>query len=634
MNTATKEKIFDYVKADIDAAELYYTDHVEPLCLKRLQRFYSSKAYYEQLFPHLSQRSGFTMSDVADTVYWVLPALMKIFFGGQDAISITGRTPDDNPEPMHVLCNWQLQRKNKAFLKHYRWFLDALQLGHGIIKIRWDREENEVEETVPMSPEQWLAFDPKAEGVKFIHAEEQPDGSYAVTIKHRKITKNLPILDNVPVSEFAWLPDAADVRNLEYCHHKRLMTRSEIEKNIKAGVFDQIRDDQLDAAKYSYNENEELESYFADKDMIDDGAAGLDKSRQQYWVYECFGRYDTDDDNISEPMIVTVIGDTIVRMELNELERPPFAILSPYPDQYSIGGRTFDDLIGELQDVKVALMRQIILNVANNNDRQAIVDGAAINLDDLRDNKKFIRARVEGNRDVSSVVSYFPEAPMSPAAMPMVEYLDSIKENRTGVTKYNQGLDSKSLNKTATGITAIMTAANQRVEMIARMFAETGVLDLFELLVEMNSRYVDQEQVVRLTEGQPVVIRPDDLKGEYDLDIAAGVGAGQRQEATQNMMLLISQIYPALLQLGVPAPLVTEKAVEAAKTLAEQMGYKDAGKIVPTAEELQQFMQMQQQQMAMQQEQAVMQQAQADQMLQQMSPEQLEALAKQGGSKT
>jgi hypothetical protein len=208
--------------------------------------------------------------------------------------------------------------------------------------------------------------------------------------------------------------------------------------------------------------------------------------------------------------------------------------------------------------------------------------------------------------------------------MPMVEYLDSIKENRTGVTKYNQGLDSKSLNKTATGITAIMSAANQRIEMIARMFAETGVLDLFELLVEMNTRYIDNEQVVRLTEGKSIVIRPDDLKGEYDLDISAGVGAGQRQEATQNMMLLLSQIYPALLQLGVPPQIITSKAVEAAKTLAEQMGYKDASKIVPTPEELQQFM-VQQEQMMMAQQQ------QTDAMLSQLSPEQMQALMQQGG---
>lgn len=620
----TRQKVLEYVKADIDAADLYYTDNVEPACLKRLQRFYSSKEYYQTLFPQLSRRSSFTMSDVADTVYWVMPSLMKIFFGGQDPISIAGRTPDDDAAPMQMLCSWQLQKKNRGFLIFYRWLLDALQLGHAVVKIRWEREEKEVEESDIMAADDFMAANFEAVGVKFVRAEEQPDGTYKVTVKTNKLVKNQPVFDNVPVSEFAWLPDSADVKRLQFCKHKRLMTRSEIETNIKNGIFEKITEEQLAVARYISDEDETLEEFLRDDNPYNDGAADLDTSRMQFWVEECFGKYDINDDNISEDVIVTVIGDTIVRIEENELGRPHFAVLSPYPDQYQLTGRTFDDLIGELQDIKTAIMRQIIVNIANNNDRQAIVDELAINPDDLRDNRKWLRARVTGDRPISSIVSYLPESPMSPAAMPMVEYLDSIKENRTGVTKYNQGLDSKSLNKTATGITAIMSAANQRIEMIARMFAETGVLDLFELLVEMNTRYIDNEQVVRLTEGKSIVIRPDDLKGEYDLDISAGVGAGQRQEATQNMMLLLSQIYPALLQLGVPPQIITSKAVEAAKTLAEQMGYKDASKIVPTPEELQQFM-VQQEQMMMAQQQ------QTDAMLSQLSPEQMQALMQQGG---
>jgi len=144
------------------------------------------------------------------------------------------------------------------------------------------------------------------------------------------------------------------------------------------------------------------------------------------------------------------------------------------------------------------------------------------------------------------------------------------------------------LNKTATGITAIMGAANQRIEMVARMFAETGVIDLFEMMVEMNLRYIDNEQVVRLA-GKEMRVLPDDLDGHYDLDVAAGVGAGQRQEATQNMMLLLSQIYPAVNNLlGAQGIMITpDKVASALTTLVEQMGYKDASKYAITTEEIQ-----------------------------------------------
>ena len=73
-------------------------------------------------------------------------------------------------------------------------------------------------------------------------------------------------------------------------------------------------------------------------------------------------------------------------------------------------------------------------------------------------------------------VSYpAPATNVTPAILQAVEYVDSLRENRTGVTKYNQGLDANSLNKTATGIRSIMTASQKKILLIARIFAETGV---------------------------------------------------------------------------------------------------------------------------------------------------------------
>jgi len=117
INQETKDKLMGYVVSDIEAAELYYEEHIEPAALRRLQRFMSDKDYYKGIFPKLSERSNFTMSDVADTVYWALPSLMKIFFGGQDVVSITPRTPDDtqHAEAMQVLCNWQIQNSIAGF---------------------------------------------------------------------------------------------------------------------------------------------------------------------------------------------------------------------------------------------------------------------------------------------------------------------------------------------------------------------------------------------------------------------------------------------------------------------------------------------------------------------------------------
>ena len=82
-------------------------------------------------------------------------------------------------------------------------------------------------------------------------------------------------------------------------------------------------------------------------------------------------------------------------------------------------------------------------------------------------------------------------------AVPLLEYLDQIREVRTGVTKYNQGLDSESLNKTATGISTIMNQTQMRSELIARIFAETGVKDLFRKMFALSIKYQDKEKIIQ-----------------------------------------------------------------------------------------------------------------------------------------
>jgi len=610
------DDILQLVDADIESARLYYEENIQPRALERLQRFYCDKDYYAKKFPGTAKRGmNFTMSDVADTIYWILPSLMRVFFGSQDPISMEGRTPEDDPEAMKQLCNWQLQKKNKGFRRFYNWFLDALQLSYGVIKVLWERETEEGEESVMMTPEQFMAFDPGAEGVEFIKAEEQPDGSYRVTVKVEKITKNQPTLYNVPISEFWYLPGfGSDVKDLPFVTHRRKMTRSEIETLVKEKTYEPVSDEDYAAARVIpddiYDLEDQLES-IKNYSTVHEGASSnnLDKSRQVYWVYECFGKYDFDGDNISECWIVTKIGSKIVRLEKNPLKRPPFCVVAPYPDQYEISGLTIDDMIGEIQDIKTAVMRQVLLNVANNNDRQVLIDPEGLNMDDVINNRKYIRRKLGQGQKMSDAFQYMPESPLASAAMTLLEIMEQTKENRTGITKYNQGLDSKSLNKTATGVTAIMGAANQRIEMIARMLAETGVIDLFEMMVELNLRYIDNKQVIRLTNGQSLQIDPEDLEGHYDLDVAAGVGAGQRQEAVQNMMLLLSKIYPAINGLiqtqGLPG-VAPEKIAAAATTLVQQMGYKDASKYAPTIDEIQAQLQQMMEQAQAQQAQAQM----------------------------
>ena len=145
-------------------------------------------------------------------------------------------------------------------------------------------------------------------------------------------------------------------------------------------------------------------------------------------------------------MIITVAGDVILRAEPNYMGRHPFFSISPTKDPHRIWvKRSYAELIGELQDMKVALTRQIVQYIALTNDPKMILSEDSINISDYIEGRKVIRKK--------------PGSPMGDAAMPMpvnqlspqtfqfLEYLEGQKENRTGITRYNQGLDANSLNK-------------------------------------------------------------------------------------------------------------------------------------------------------------------------------------------
>jgi hypothetical protein len=157
----------------------------------------------------------------------------------------------------------------------------------------------------------------------------------------------------------------------------------------------------------------------------------------------------------------------------------------------------------------------------------------------------------------------------------MLETVEVWKENRTGVTRYNQGLDSKSLNKTATGISQIMSASQQRMELIARLFAETGVRDLFQAFADMNIKFLETESNIRVND-QWLDISPESIDGKFDITIDVGVGTGTNEIKTNQMMQMLNVSVPAA-QMGIVTP---ENVYNMLSEVWQLMGYKNTDKFV------------------------------------------------------
>lgn len=572
MTKMDKETILAAVRNDIDAAESYFDSVIKPKLIERYQVYESDKSYYEKLFPKLSKRSSFTSTDVADTIEWAMPSLMRIFFGGEEVITIRGRQAEDDrkAELMQALINFQIQVQNPGFMVFYRWFKDALIGGLGVIKCWWEREHEETIHKTVFSREE-LDFLQQSPDVDVVAVEDLGNGIYyAVSYKTKKLVKNQPVFTNIPPTEFLYHPDASTIGESTFVAHRKVVTADYLRRRAEEGVYNKEAVEeaiQRGLAENSPYSLDSLEVAIRPNQSKFTFPSTQDEARKYFTLYECYTKLDIDGDGLLEPVIVTVVNDVILRLEENLYGRPPFFVLSPVIEPYEIWGKGFADVIGDIQALKTALIRQILVNVALNNDPKVFVDTTKVNIADLVSDSAFIR--VQGG-PINAAVFPLPTHPLAPWTYNLLEYLEALKENRTGITRYNQGLDARSLNKTATGIQLIMSAANQRLELIARIFAETGIKEFFRFLIGLNQRFITEDVVIRLT-GQELTITPDDLQGYFDLEINAGVGVGIKEQTLQNIHMLL-QLYPQLLQMGIATP---RNVYNVMKKFVETLGFKN-----------------------------------------------------------
>ena len=529
-----------------DDANQYYESTIEQTVTSRYNTYFAEPAFYKRKFPKLSQYSNLVSTDVADTIEWCLPSLMKVFFGSEEVISIQGVNPEDdnNAQVMQELITYQLQRKNKAFMVFYNWFKDALITGCGIVKCYWDRQvQQEVLEDI-IGVEQMQAM--QQSQVQIVSSAEISPGIFKVQYSVGHTVNNHPKIENIPISELRYSPSARNIDEAPFVAHKKTVTADYLRRREMEGVYQNVEEAIAGGSDPTVTQLDQtlLDNY----DQVT-SALAVDDASKRYEIYECYVDLDVNNDGLLEKMIITICGNTILRMEENHYGRHPFFILSPTKDPHRIWPKkAYADLIGQLQDLKTAMMRQIMLNIALNNDPRMVVSEEAVNIDDYISGRAVIRKKA--GYQMNEAVQPLPVQPLAPWTWEFLQFIDSQKENSTGITKYNQGMDSNTLNKTATGISAIMSASNQRLELIARMFSETGISELFRFLVELNRKFIDEATVIRL-DNKPLTITPDDLTGDFDLIVNAGMGMGTKEMTIMNLQTMLTTILQVM-GAGVP----------------------------------------------------------------------------------
>ena len=545
-----------------------------------------SLEYYlgDKLGTEIDGRSQVVSTDVADTIESILPNLLRVFTASDKVVRCEPVTGEDVQlaDQATAYLNHVFYKQNSGFQLLYNFFKDALIEKNGFLKVYFDQQERVEHETYKnlTLAEKEALLDTKDE-IEVVEEEEIEDTVAAEQIemakeqaedqgldiseinfpdpvlyncKIKRISKTGKVkIESIPPEEFLINRTAKTIDEADFVSHKVLMTRSQI---VEMG-FPQDEVDSLPASSIDiYNDEKIVRTKNIDDYQMN---TPTDKSTEKVLIYESYIKYDYDGDGIAELRKIISAGDDGYAVLSNEpCDNIPFVSITPIPMPHRFYGRSIAELVEDIQLMKSTVMRQLLDNMyLTNNNRVAIMDGM-VNMDDLLTTRP--GGVVRTKQPPSQVMQPLQAQPISQQAFPLLSYLDSVREVRSGVSKQAQGLDPNTLNaKTATGVNALMTQTQMRSELVARVFAETGVKDLFNKIFELMVKYQDKEQIIKLN-NKYIPIKPTEWKDKFNITVSVGLGTGTKEQ--QQVMLngiLERQIQAFQLQGGKELPMVNLK---------------------------------------------------------------------------
>lgn len=511
-------------------------------------------------------------SDVADIVETLLPSLLDVFMGSDNVVEFPPKGEEDVEAAAQEtdVVNHIFWNDNAGFMTMYSFIKDALISKVGIVKIWWEEvEDAEKESYEGLDEEGYIALfsDPEIEIVEQTFEEE------GISVKVQKRSDYGKIrIEPVPPEEFGIAHEATSIADSHYCFHTYEKSRSDlIAQGYDKKVVDNLPTGGEVDGEEEYARNTVEHDTFA--------ASTVNKALAKVEITEHYIKLDRDEDGIAELLQVITAGTQGEILSIEEIDRMPFASICPIPITHRFFGKSIADISMDIQRIKTHLYRSLLDNASLlNNQRIAVGEtgASASTIDDLLTNRPGGIVRM---KDISQLRE-IPNQQIGPHIMPLMEYTDQARETRTGVTRHSMGLDPDSLNKasgTATGFNGLMDASMMRIKTIARIFAETGIKDLFIHIHELLRKHQQQEINIKIR-NKWTFVKPRSWKTRNDMAVTVGLGTGTKEK--QLMVLnniLERQIQAIQFQGGVEGPLVTLENVRATLAkITELGGFRDA----------------------------------------------------------
>lgn len=494
-------------------------------------------------------RSQVVSRDVMDTVEWILPSLLRIFCSGDDIARYDPMGPEDEAFAKQATdyVNNVFMKENQGFLIFYTWFKDALIQKNGTVKYWYEKEKRaKISSFDGLDEMQFTMLVAPPNVVVLNHTQDPATGLHAVKIKVIEEYGCLKCMNLAP-EDFLISRRAKGITTAPFVGHRSFPTRVElISRGYPAKTINA-----LPAYSRIDDTPEELERW-QDEDILPEEPPT--DSMEKIEVVEGYLECDYDGDGLSEIVKATIaggVGGVMLDHELVEVR--PFASITPIIMPHKHFGLAIADVVTDLQRIRTVLWRQLMDGTyfAANPQREVALNKLEKGgLDDVINQKIGGVIRVKEIGAVREV--QYPN--ISPVVMPTLEYTDKAKQERTGVMPMSTGVDADALsNQSATATNQMAAAASQRIELIARIFAETGITDLFRGLLKLAVNHQDKPQMVKVRNAW-VPMNPADWNPDMRVTCEVGLGHGNRDRAVNYLFQTLGIQQQAM---AAGAPIVT-----------------------------------------------------------------------------
>lgn len=572
----SEEELQNIVIAEIDDAQSYIDDVISP------ERALAGQYYKGEPFGNEEEGRSQAMSmDVRDTVQAMMPSIMKVFFAANNVVEFAPNGPEDVESAQQATdyVNYCLTRDNNLFNECYSTFKDALIRKNGIMKVWWDNEKDvtthyftgldeatfsvlQSDPTVEVKDVEITYGEMMVETPMGMMAQTQP-ATYDCTVV-RTVEKGRLRVQSVPPEEFLIDRRARSIETAEFVAHRRYVTVSDL---VKMGYeWDEVQDlgfetlDDFEGNPETFDRNPQAFVQITGR---------TDTTSRKVLYIEGYVYVDMDGDGIAELCRVCVAGTANKILHWEPCDFIPFVDFCPDPEPHTFFGMSIADVTMDIQLIKSNILRNTLDSLAQSiHPRTGVVEGQ-VNIEDVMNTEVggIIRMRAPG------MVQPFVMPFVGQQAFPMLQYMDELRENRTGISKAASGLDANALqSSTRAAVAATITAAAQHIELICRIFAETGMKGLFRKSMQLIAKNQDAPRMVRLRNTfVPIDPRVWDTSMDVVVNVAIGTGSNEEKMAFLGQVAAKQEM---LMQMG--APLADMQGYY--NTLAQMMalaGYKD-----------------------------------------------------------